>query len=122
MLTNRVFKVVYVASGHGSGIATTATADFTLNYSGAAVSTTGVGVKGRISESTFVPQLRATLKTVGNIIPLENEFAGKSKFIAVFDLGGKLVAAKVVRTDMVDLRKDLGVSSGVYILKVQTLP
>jgi hypothetical protein len=121
MLTNRVFKVVYVASGHGAGIATTANADFTLNYTGSAVSTTGVGVKAHVGESAFVRRM-ATLKTAGNIAVLGNEFAGKSKFIALYDLGGKLVAAKAVRTDMVDLRKDLGVSSGVYILKVQTLP
>ena len=65
MLTNRVFKVVYVTSSHGTGITTTANADFTLNYSGAAISTTGVGVTTPATEAAFVRPLRATLKTAG---------------------------------------------------------
>jgi len=53
MLTNRVFKVVYVGSGHGAGINSTASPDFTLSYSGNAVSTTGVGISTQTSEAAM---------------------------------------------------------------------
>jgi hypothetical protein len=40
----------------------------------------------------------------------------------VYDLGGKLVAQKTLRTNAINLRKDLGAPNGVYIVKVQALP
>jgi hypothetical protein len=41
--------------------------------------------------------------------------------VAVYDLRGKLVGMKTVRKNTVDLRKDLGVPKGVYIVKVKTV-
>ena len=120
MLTNRVFKVVYVSSGHGTGIAMTTNPEYTFNYSGAAISTS-VGLLSRDIQTNGFRPLSATLKTAGNGVALGKEFSGKSKWIALYDLGGKLIVAKTVRTNTVNLRKDLGVPDGVYIAKVRTL-
>ncbi len=53
---------------------------------------------------------------------LGSEFAGKSKSVAVYDLSGHMIAMKTLRTNTINLRKDLGVPSGVYIVKAKTLP
>jgi alpha-D-xyloside xylohydrolase len=37
MLTSRTFRIVWVSSGHGTGVATTATADSVITYTGSAV-------------------------------------------------------------------------------------
>jgi hypothetical protein len=122
MLTNRVFKVVYVGSTHGVGINMTTTPDFTLNYAGATVSTIGVEISTHTSAEALVSPVNATLKTAGNNLILGKEFSGKLKFITLYDLGGKLIVAKTVRSNAIDLRKDLGVPNGVYIVKAKTLP
>ena len=122
MLTNRVFKVVYVGSGHGAGINSTASPDFTLSYSGNAVSTTGVGISTQTSEAAMASPMHVTLKTAGNCLVLGKDFEGKPKSIALYDLDGKLIVAKTMRTNNINLRKDLGVSGGVYIVKAKIVP
>jgi hypothetical protein len=37
MLTSRTFRIVWVSSGHGTGVATTVTADSVITYTGSAV-------------------------------------------------------------------------------------
>jgi Alpha-glucosidases, family 31 of glycosyl hydrolases len=122
MLTNRVFKVVYVGSGHGTGIAMTANPDCTLNYSGAQVSCSAVGTVLQNSEANSFRPMSVTLKITGNSLVLGREFEGKSKSIVLYDLGGKLVAEKTLRTNIINLHKDLGVPKGEYIAKIKTMP
>lgn len=66
--------------------------------------------------------MNITLKTAGNILVLGNDFGGKSKSIALYDLGGKLVAAKTLKANNINLHKNLGVPNGVYIVKIKTIP
>jgi alpha-D-xyloside xylohydrolase len=122
MLQSRVFKVVYVGSGHGTGIAMTSNPDFTLNYSGAQVSCTPVGVLPQKSEAPVVLPISITFRTAENSIILGNDFEGKVKSVALYDLGGRIVAMKTLKANAINLRKDLGVPKGVYIVKVKTLP
>ena len=122
MLQSRVFKVVYVGSGHGAGINSTASPDFTLSYSGNAVSTTGVGISTQTNEAAMASPMHVTLKTAGNCLVLGKDFEGKPKSIALYDLDGKLIVAKTMRTNNINLRKDLGVSGGVYIVKAKIVP
>jgi ABC-type transport system involved in cytochrome bd biosynthesis fused ATPase/permease subunit len=110
-----------VTAGHGVGSTITATPDKVLTYTGAAVSTTGVLVTTPDIAAAVRP-MSMTLKTAENSVVLGKEFAGKSKVVAVYDLGGKLVAQKTLKTNAINLRKDLGAPNGVYIVKVQALP
>jgi myo-inositol-hexaphosphate 3-phosphohydrolase len=59
--------------------------------------------------------------TTGRIM-FDPVFAEKSKSIAVYDLSGKLVGMKNIGKSNVDLRKDLGVGNGVYIVKATAIP
>ena len=118
MLTNRTFNVVFVSSGHGIGDTITANPDKVISYTGAA---TGV-LPTQQSAVSVIRNFSATIKTAGNIVAFGNEFAGKSNSVSVFDLSGHLIAMKTLKTNTINLRKDLGVSSGVYIVKVKTLP
>jgi alpha-D-xyloside xylohydrolase len=121
MLASRTFKVVFVKANHGIADTITADPDFTLNYTGAATSTTGVPVS---IQNNAIDRLQSslTLKTAENSLVLSKDFAGKSKSIGVYDLGGKLIAMKTLTANAINLRKDLGVPSGIYIVKVKTLP
>jgi alpha-D-xyloside xylohydrolase len=121
MLASRTFNVVFVTSGHGIADTITANPDKVLAYSGKAVSTTGVLISAQNAGPASFRPVSATYKTDGNVV-LGKEFAGKSKVVAVYDLGGKLVAQKTLRTNAINLRKDLGAPNGVYIVKVQALP
>jgi hypothetical protein len=121
MVSSRTFNVVFVSSGHGVGEATTAAPDKVLAYTGAAISTTGVLISAQNAERAHYLPISATLKTAGNVV-LGSEFMGKSKLIALYDLGGKLIAMKTLRKNAIDLRKDLGIPNGTYIVKVKTLP
>jgi hypothetical protein len=38
MLTNRTFRIVWVSSGHGVGVANTMSADHVVSYNGSTVS------------------------------------------------------------------------------------
>jgi hypothetical protein len=121
MLASRTFNVVFVTSGHGIGDTITANPDKALTYTGSAVSTTGVLVAPQ-SAVAVTRNFSATIKTAGNIVALGNEFAGKSNSVSVFDLSGHLIVMKTLKTNTINLRKDLGVLSGVYVVKVKTLP
>ncbi|MGB7569306.1 MAG: TIM-barrel domain-containing protein, partial [Chitinivibrionales bacterium] len=122
MVASRTFNVVFVSSGHGIADTITADPDKVLTYTGTAVSTTGVLVAPQSASFPSVRSLSATLKTTENIVTLGSEFAGKSKSVAVYDLSGHMIAMKTLRTNTINLRKDLGVPSGVYIVKAKTLP
>jgi alpha-D-xyloside xylohydrolase len=122
MLTSRTFNVVFVTSGHGVGSTITANPDKVLTYTGAAVSTTGTLISTPNAEAAEVRSLSATLRTAENRIILGKDFAGKSKLVALYDLGGKLIVMKTLKTNNINLRKDLGVPNGIYIVKVNTLP
>ena len=121
MLASRTFNVVFVTSGHGIGDTITSSPDKALTYTGSAVSTTGVLVAPQ-SAAAVIRNFSATIKTAGNMVAFGNEFAGKSNSVSVFDLSGHLIAMKTLKTNNINLRKDLGVSSGIYIVKVKTLP
>jgi hypothetical protein len=40
------------------------------------------------------------------------------KLIKVYDCSGKLVHSAIVKNDALNLRKDLGVSDGLYLVRV----
>ena len=121
MVASRTFKVVFVKTGHGIADTITADPDFTLAYSGDAVATAGVGISMQNS-GVPVQSTSSTLKTAGNSLVLSKDFTWKSKSVALYDLSGHLVTTKTVRINIINLRKDLGMPGGVYIVKVKTLP
>jgi alpha-L-fucosidase len=63
----------------------------------------------------FAPDwsIHASLRFV-NLDPSLN---GKVKTISIYTLGGKLVGTKTTRKNVIDLRKECGVSEGTYIVK-----
>jgi hypothetical protein len=62
-----------------------------------------------------------TMKTANNHIAFNQLYDRVAKTVAVFDLTGRRVAVKTLVKNTVDLRKDLGVPDGVYIVKVKPL-
>ena len=60
-----------------------------------------------------------SLKVFGDrTIALPAEFNGMQKLIKVYDCSGKLVHSAIVKNDALNLRKDLGVSDGLYLVRV----
>jgi alpha-D-xyloside xylohydrolase len=117
MDTKKVFNIVYVSSNKGTGEAITATPDAQLIYTGAQTSITGV-FPSRLSKSTLLPG-DFTKKTARNLIALPVNFSGKTKNIMVYDCSGKLLRNAAFKKNSVDLRKDFGLPTGVYIIKVK---
>jgi len=65
---------------------------------------------------------KATLRTTGNFAVFPDRFQGASKRISVFDYAGKLVHQGTTRKDWIDLRIDLGLPAGDYVVSVEVAP
>jgi alpha-D-xyloside xylohydrolase len=123
MNPKKVFNVVYVKSNHGVGEGLIATPDCQIVYTGVQASCTALGTHQ--SASADVPhsmRTAMTFKAAYDHVAFDRNFAGVTKSVAVYDLRGKLVTLKTVRQNTIELRKDLGVPAGVYIVKVKVAP
>lgn len=116
MDTRKVFNIVYVKSNHGIGGAITAQPDSQIIWDG---STVGV-IPTRLQGAAFV-QTRITMRTVGNQIALPAEFSGRMKTVSVYNCSGKLLSKKVVKQNVFNVRKDLGLPTGMYIVKARVI-
>jgi hypothetical protein len=65
---------------------------------------------------------KATLRTTGNFLVFPERFQGMSKRICVFDFAGKLVHQGMIRNDWIDLRVDLGLPVGDYVVNIEAAP
>jgi hypothetical protein len=120
MDAKKVFNIVYVKSNHGVGGGKTAAPDCQLIYTGTPVSC-NVGTFSRIDDAGLSHFIRpaTTFSTACDHLVFDRAFAGSPKSVALYDPSGRLVSMKTVRKNAVDLRKDFGVPSGVYIVKVK---
>jgi len=122
MLTNRVFTVVFVSTGHGSDEPKTAAPDCIVNYSGVGVTACPVtGVCSPCGARRGMTPKPVTFKTVQERIALAPEFSGKVKEIALYDISGHLLRKIVTKRQIVDTRMDFGLPTGVYIVKVRAV-
>jgi alpha-D-xyloside xylohydrolase len=112
----KVFNIVYVKSNHGIGAGKTAAPDSQIIYTGQ-----GTAAEMRHADFSLPMQPSQTIKTASNHIVFDNTFSGFAKTVSVFDVRGKLVGLKTVGENSVDLRKDLGIPNGIYIVKVHAL-
>ncbi|MBN1131176.1 MAG: DUF4982 domain-containing protein [Chitinispirillaceae bacterium] len=65
-----------------------------------------------LSSSTF-------FRLAGDKLVIPHEFQGTIRTIAVYSISGKLIMRVPLKTQCVDLRKDLGISRGTYIIKFE---
>lgn len=116
MDAKKVFNIVFVKNDHGTGIGVTADPDERLVYTGEQVALQSTSVSPR----TAIAPLSATLRSVGNMVLFPHGFAGKPKTIEVRDFSGRQVKRiDGYLKDQLDLRKDLGLATGDYIVKVE---
>ena len=124
MLSNRVFAIVFVTSGHGADEPKTAAPDCIINYTGAAMMgcpAQTVGISREYAAEKAVNPKPFSLKTAFERLVLPQEFSGKTKEIALYDCSGRLLQKAVTKKDAVNLRKDFGLPGGVYIVKVKVV-
>jgi hypothetical protein len=123
MLTNRTFNIVFVAAGHGIGDTVTANPDCVIPYTGVSISGCPVtGVCAECSKQNLVKEQPLTLRTAEDKIVLPAVYAGSAKEVAVYDVSGRLLKKAVFEKQAISLRKDLGLSGGIYIVKVRMAP
>ncbi|MBK9577886.1 MAG: glycoside hydrolase family 31 protein [Fibrobacteres bacterium] len=116
MDTKKVFNVVFVKEGHGTGIGVTADPDARLEYTGKQVSILTAGLAKRGANGP----LKATFKSTGNVLLFPETFWGKPKSIVVRDASGKKVqSVNGFTKNQLDFRSDLGLPMGDYIVKVE---
>jgi hypothetical protein len=120
MDAKKVFNVVFVGTGKGTGIGVTATPDKQLIYTGEQVSILPVGIRSARAQITPMT-LKATFRTAGNLITLPAVFQGKSKVMKVYDCSGKLVYKSVVKKNVFDVRKELKLPGRVYVVRVDAM-
>jgi len=122
MLTNRVFTVVFVSSGHGVDEPKTAAPDCIVNYTGGSVTACpATGVCSQCSMRKTMNLGPVTFKTAQSRIALSPEFSGKVKEIALYDISGHLLRKVITRRQTVDTHKDFGLPAGIYIVKVRVV-
>jgi len=125
MLSSRVFNIVFVGSGKGTGVDITSSSNITksVTYTGSAVSCDASGnvsvaktaVKSELAIFNF------SFKTAKKLITFGNEYSGKTKTVAVYDLKGKLIFKKNTIANTLDLRKDAHAAEGIYLVKVNVI-
>jgi hypothetical protein len=59
------------------------------------------------------------MKTAEERIAFPSGYIGAQKEISVYSFSGRLLAKAVFEKQSVSLRKDLGISTGLYIIKVK---
>jgi hypothetical protein len=63
--------------------------------------------------------VNAAMKVFGNrTMALPVQFNGMLKQVSVYDYSGKLVHKSIVKKDNINVQKDFGLSSGLYLLHV----
>jgi hypothetical protein len=69
--------------------------------------------------STIAPVVSRTMRVAGDRFEI-GKFGVKNQYVlTVYSLSGKRIRDVIVNKDIVDMRKDVGVSSGVYIVRVR---
>ena len=121
MDAKKVFNIVFVANNHGTGNGITATPDLKIDYTGVQVSTIPIGVMPAILSDAAKILPRVTIRSVGNRISLPAAFSGRLKTVAVYNCSGKLLKQADIRKDVIDLRKDLHLPTGTYIVKAAVI-
>jgi hypothetical protein len=58
-------------------------------------------------------------RVAGDRLVIPHEFMGTMRTIAVYSISGKLMKRAILKKQCVNLRKDLGISTGTYIVKVE---
>ena len=62
-----------------------------------------------------------TIHTATGNAVFNASMAGKMKTIAVYDMGGKLLNTRNILKNSINLERDMGVPSGMYIVKVKPM-
>jgi len=129
MLQTRIFKIVWVRSGHGTGLDSSVTiaptdSDKYVTYSGSPISITTLGEVSILHSASplIAPALSMSFKTAESIIIFPHAFAGRTKSVEIYNLNGMLLKRTVTAAGSIDLRKDFGESMGAHIVKIKTLP
>ncbi|HMA65469.1 MAG TPA: TIM-barrel domain-containing protein, partial [Chitinispirillaceae bacterium] len=117
MDSKKVFNIVYVKNGHGTGIGKTSNPDVQLVYTGTQTSTDMLGVIAGNGKSHF-EQARFTTGTVRNYVKLPGSLHGKTIDVNVFNTSGRLVGKTILnRQTAINLQKQFDLPAGYYIVK-----
>ena len=102
-------------------------ADAVSGGTNAIISSIEVG-GGRVTTAVNEPVIKRTLQSSGMSVrtaigrfAFDPAFSGKTKEVAIYDLGGKLVSMKTIKKNSIDLQKDFGIPDGLYVLKVKDI-
>ncbi len=125
MLTNRTFNIVFVTAGHGIADTVTPNPDCVISYTGAAIQgcpAAAVGVCSKCQTRIVQrPGMITALKSADERIVFPHSYVGLQKELAVYSISGRLITKAIVEKQSVSLKKDLGIATGIYMIKVRAL-
>jgi len=123
MLTSRTFNIVFVTPGHGIADTVTSNPDCVISYKGTSIQGCPANGVCRQCEKNKVQSagIISTIKTADERIVFPSGYIGLQKEIAVYSISGQLLAKSIFEKQSVSLRKDLGRTTGIYIVKFRVL-
>lgn len=117
MQTNKVFSIVFVRAGHGVDVGKTQVPDCVINYSGNAVTSECMN---SVSVGVLPKQKSLEYRVKqGTEIYFPANMSHYIKNIQVYTLSGKFLKTVKTSKNKIDIKKDLGVSLSVCIIKVK---
>ena len=118
----KVFNIVFVGDKKGTGVEQVANPDTQLVYTGEQVSiipASGTRIS-RNSGGLKVPA-KVTMRVAGNRVLLPSSFGEGVNAVSVYDCSGRLLRTTEMKIRAIDLRKDLGLAGGFYVIQVRAL-
>jgi hypothetical protein len=77
------------------------------------------------AKPSFLPRIAPvsswTTRVAGDRFEFKKSGAGYEYALTVYNLSGKRIRDVIVNKSIVDMRKDIGVSSGVYVVRVRPI-
>ncbi len=121
MDSRKVFNIVFVKNGHGTGIGKTDKPDVQLVYNGTQTSTDMIGVIAGNGKTHF-EQAKYTSGTIRSCVRLPVSLHGKTIDVNVFNTSGRLVGKTILNRQVaIDLQKQFGLPAGFYIVKAAAI-
>jgi alpha-D-xyloside xylohydrolase len=117
----KVFNIVYVSATNGTGVGFAAKTDHQLVYTGENTSIVGMNSGVKNPAAGIVPA-SVTIRNAGNLIGLPAAMSGKPKSVAVYNCSGRLLRKITSENNVIDVRKELGLPQGIYVVKAKVLP
>jgi hypothetical protein len=80
------------------------------------------GVKATAAKTISARTMQSTFRVTGRLFVVPKELSGSVKSILIFDMSGKCIHKSILNHDVIDLKKEFGLTGSVYLIQIKVLP